>query len=99
VLRFLPDLRIPPTSNQAERDMRPGQDPAEDLWQAPLRAGHRHRYAIRGYISTAAKHGMSVSTVLRDAMPAIPGCRPSQPGLEPAARSYATQADITYQQT
>jgi hypothetical protein len=38
----------------------------------------RHRYAIRGYISTAAKHGISVFTALRDAltgnswMPSIP---------------------------
>ena len=38
----------------------------------------RHRYAIRGYISTAAKHGVSVFTALRDAltgnawMPPIP---------------------------
>jgi transposase len=39
VLRFVYDLRIPPTSNQAERDV-PGQDPAEDLRAAPLRAGH-----------------------------------------------------------
>ena len=38
----------------------------------------RHRYAIRGYISTAAKHGVGVFTALRDAltgnawMPPIP---------------------------
>jgi hypothetical protein len=37
-----------------------------------------HRYAIRGYISTAAKHGENVLTALRDAilgqpwMPPIP---------------------------
>ena len=60
VLRFLTDLRIPPTSNQAERDLRPVENPAEDLRPAPLRDRdpqpvrhprlHRHRaQAPRGH--------------------------------------------------
>ncbi|MFF4622472.1 hypothetical protein [Nonomuraea jabiensis] len=28
----------------------------------------RHRYAIRGYLSAAVKHGLDVLTVLRDAL-------------------------------
>lgn len=40
VLRFAGDLRIPPTSNDAERDLRPAKNPAKDLRQAPLRADH-----------------------------------------------------------
>lgn len=44
----------------------------------------RHRYAIRGYISTAAKHGISVFTALHDALTGdpIPGCRQSPPAPE-----------------
>ena len=36
VLRFLSDTAIPPTSNQAERDLRPSKTPAEDLRPPPL---------------------------------------------------------------
>jgi hypothetical protein len=36
----------------------------------------RHRYAIRGYISTAAKHGISVFTALRDAIAGNPWIPP-----------------------
>jgi hypothetical protein len=36
VLRFLTDTAIPPTSNQAERDLRPSKNPAEDQRPAPL---------------------------------------------------------------
>ena len=42
----------------------------------------RHRYAIRGYISTAAKHGISVLTALATRLPTIPGYRPSPPASE-----------------
>src|SRR6266852_6928918 len=60
VLRFLSDLRIPPTSNGAERDLRPAK--TQQKISGRRRSGQtaRHRYAIRGYISTAAKHGISV---------------------------------------
>jgi len=78
VLRFTCDLRIPPTSNQAGRDVRPAK--TQQKISGRLRSEHatRHRYAIRGYISTATKHGISVFTALRDAltgnawMPPIP---------------------------
>jgi transposase len=40
VLRFTTDLRIPPTSDQPERDLRPAKISAEDFRPAPLRAGH-----------------------------------------------------------
>ena len=36
----------------------------------------RHRYAIRGYISTAAKHGTHVFTALRDALTGNPWMPP-----------------------
>ena len=76
VLRFTTDLRIPPTSNQAERDVRPAK--TQQKISGRLRSGEttRHRYAIRGYISTAAKHGENVLTAIREAgnpwMPPVP---------------------------
>ena len=38
--------------------------------------GTRHRYANRGYLSTAAKHGISAFTALRDALTANPWMPP-----------------------
>jgi transposase len=78
VLRFTTDLRIPATSNQAERDLRPAK--TQEKISGRLRSDQttRHRYAIRGYISTAAKHNIDILTTLRDAilghpwMPPIP---------------------------
>ena len=40
----------------------------------------RHRYAVRGYISTAAKHGVSVFTALRDALTGNPWMPPIPAG-------------------
>jgi transposase len=87
VLRFTTDLRIPPTSNQAERDLRPAK--TQDKISGRLRSetATRHRYAIRGYLSTAAKHHTDTLTALRDAllgtpwMPPIPdtALNPAQP--------------------
>jgi transposase len=72
VLRFLTDLRIPPTSNQAERDLRP----AKISGRLRSETATRHRYAIRGYISTAAKHGINVITAIRDALAGHPWMPP-----------------------
>jgi transposase len=78
VLRFRSDLRIPPTSNQAERDVRPAKTQQKISGRLRSEQATRHRYAIRGYVSTAAKHGISVLAALRDAiagntwMPPIP---------------------------
>jgi transposase len=43
-----------------------------------LRSEHatRHRYAIRGYIFTAAKHDVSVFTALHDALTGNPWMPP-----------------------
>ena len=76
VLRFLSDLRIPPTSNQAERDMRPAKTQQKISGRLPSEQATRHRYAIRSYISTAAKHGISVFTALRDALTGDPWMPP-----------------------
>ena len=76
VLRFASDLRIPPTSNQAERDVRPAKTQEKISGRLRSEKATRHRYAIRGYISTAAKHAEDVLTVLRDAITGNPWMPP-----------------------
>ena len=79
VLRFLTDTAIPPTSNQAERDVRPAKTQQKISGRLRSQKTTRDRYAIRGYASTAAKHGHQVFTAIRDALagnpwiPPIPG--------------------------
>ena len=65
----------PPTSNQAERDLRPAK--TEQKISGRLRSEQvtRHRYAIRGYISTA-RHGQNAMTARRDALTGSPWTPP-----------------------
>jgi hypothetical protein len=78
VLRFLTDLRIPPASSQAERDLRPSKTQQKISGRLRSETATRNRYAIRGYLDTARKHGEPVITAIRDAlvgnpwMPAVP---------------------------
>jgi transposase len=78
VLRFAHDLKVPPTSNQAERDLRPSKIQQKISGRLTSEARTRDRYTILGYLSTAAKHGHDKITALRDAltgqpwMPALP---------------------------
>ncbi len=76
VLRFVCDTRVPPTSNQAERDLRPAKTQEKISGRLRSEITTRHRYAIRGYLSTAAKHGASAITVLRDAITGTPWMPP-----------------------
>jgi transposase len=76
VLRFTTDLRIPPTSNQAERDLRPAKTQQKISGRLRSEQATRHRYAIRGYISTATKHGISALTAIRDALAGNPWIPP-----------------------
>jgi transposase len=76
VLRFTTDLRIPPTSNQAERDVRPAKTQQKISGRLRSEQVTRHRYAIRGYISTAGKHGENVLTAIRDALAGHPWMPP-----------------------
>ena len=66
MLRFAHDLAVPPTSNQAERDLAPAN---ANRTSRPVDHQDRtqDRYTIRGYISTAI-HGHNALTVLRDAL-------------------------------
>ncbi len=78
VLRFVDDLQVPPTSNQAERDLRPSKIQQKISGRLTSIARTENRYTILGYLSTAAKHGHDKITALRDAltgrpwMPALP---------------------------
>lgn len=66
VLRFCADTRIPPTNNQAERDLRPFKTQQKISGRLTSHNITEHRLTIRGYLSTAVKHGQRAITVLRD---------------------------------
>jgi transposase len=68
VLRFAHDLRVPPTSNQAERDLRPAKIQQKISGRLTSEQRTKDRYRIRGYLSTAAKHGHNMIDALRDAI-------------------------------
>lgn len=68
VVRFAFDLNVPPTSNQAERDLRPAKTQQKISGRLTSETVTRARYRIRGYVSTAAKHGKDQLAVLRDAI-------------------------------
>jgi transposase len=77
VLRFLGDLRIPPTSNQAERDLRPSKTQQKISGRLRSETATRNRYAIRGYLDTARKHGEDIITAIRGALAGNPWMPPS----------------------
>ena len=77
VLRFLTSTAIPPTSNQAERDLRPAKTQQKISGRLRSLQATRDRYAIRGYASTAAKHGQHVFTIIRDALAGTPWIPPA----------------------
>ncbi|MEV6863677.1 IS66 family transposase [Streptosporangium subroseum] len=68
VLRFAHDPNVPPTNNQAERDVRPAKTQQKISGRLRSEQTTAERYAIRGYISTAAKHGADVMTAIRNAL-------------------------------
>ena len=65
VLRFLTDTAIPPTSNQAERDVRPAKTQQKISGRLRSQKTTSDRYAIRGYGSTA-RVGQNTSPLHRD---------------------------------
>lgn len=76
VLRFTRDLAVPPTSNQAERDLRPAKCQQNVSGRLTSADRTQDRYTIRGYVSTAVKHGYNALTVLRDAITGRPWMPP-----------------------
>lgn len=76
VLRFLTDTAIPPTSNQAERDLRPAKTQQKISGRLRSETTTRHRYAIRGYASTARKHGTDMFAAIKNALAGNPWIPP-----------------------
>lgn len=72
VLRFTTDLRIPPTSNRAERDLRPAKIQQNTSGRLTSVDRTQDRYTIRGYVSTATKHGHNAIDTIRDALTGHP---------------------------
>ena len=66
-LRFTTDLSVPPTSNQAERDLRPSKIQEKISGRLASEDRTKDRYLIRGVLSTAGKHLVDAMTVLHDA--------------------------------
>jgi len=71
-LRFAHDLQMPPTSNQAERDLRPAKVQQNVSGRLTSEERTQDRYTIHGYLSTATKHGLNQLGVLRDALTGRP---------------------------
>jgi len=97
VLRFLTDLGVPATNNQAERDARPAKTQQKISGRLRSEKATRDRYALRGYLSTAAKHGISIFTAILGAitgnpwMPPIPdyALNPARQQSHSAIRNHA----------
>jgi len=66
ILRFTTDTRIPPTNNQAEKDLRPHKTQQKISGRLTSETTTRHRLRIHGYLSTATKHGRNAMTTLRE---------------------------------
>lgn len=76
VLRFVTDLEIPPTSNQAERDLRPGKMQQNVSGRLTSVKRTADRYLIRGAVSTAIKHGRNAIHTIRGALVGNPWLPP-----------------------
>jgi hypothetical protein len=72
VLRFLTNLDIPPTSNDAERALRPSKIQQNISGRLTSETVTQHRYTVLGYLVTAAKHGRAMMTTLREAIAGRP---------------------------
>lgn len=66
VLRFLTHPDVPPTSNDAERALRPAKIQQNVSGRLTSVARTEDRYRIFGYVATAVKHGIDQFTALDD---------------------------------
>ena len=76
VHRFAGDTRVWPTNNLSERDLRPTKTQQKISGRLTSEDVTADRLTIRGYISTAAKHGVNIMTVLRDTIAGTPWAPP-----------------------
>jgi transposase len=68
ILRFVTDLAVPPTSNDAERGLRPSKIQQNVSGRLTSVARTKDRYRILGYVATAAQHGHDKMRAIRDAV-------------------------------
>jgi hypothetical protein len=66
ILRFVDDLNVPPTSNDAERGLRPSKIQQKISGRLTSITRTQDRYRIQGYLATAAKHGLDQFKTLLD---------------------------------
>jgi hypothetical protein len=81
VLRFSEDIRVFPTNNISERDLRPTKVQQKISGRLTSEATTQDRLDIRSYLDTARKHGLNLMTALWQALSGNPW-RP--PSLAPA---------------
>lgn len=67
ILRFVDNLTVPPTSNDAERGLRPSKIQQKISGRLTSIARTEDRFRVLGYVTTAVKHGLDRFTVLLDA--------------------------------
>jgi transposase len=77
VLRFLTHPDVPPTSNDAERALRPSKIQQNVSGRLTSVARTEDRYRILGYVATAVKHGIDQFTALNDLMHGRPWMPPA----------------------
>jgi transposase len=77
VLRFAQNLSVPFTNNQAERDLRPAKTQLKISGCHRSTTGATAWLRVRGYISTARKHGINVLTAIRAAVTGTPWTPPA----------------------
>ncbi|MEU1449050.1 IS66 family transposase [Streptomyces mirabilis] len=77
ILRFLHDLRVPFTSNQAEQDIRMTKIQMKVSGGWRTLDGANRWLLVRSYLSTARKHGLNPMTVLRDLFAGNPWLPPA----------------------
>lgn len=68
VLRYAHERKVPPISNQGERDLRLAKIQQKISGRLTSEKRTEDRYRIRGYLSTAAKHHPNMMDTLRDAI-------------------------------
>jgi hypothetical protein len=66
ILRFVDDLGVPPTSNDAERGLRPSKIQQKISGRLTSITRTQDRYRILGYLTTATQHGLDQFKVLHD---------------------------------
>jgi transposase len=76
VLRFAHDLTVPFTNNQAERDLRPSKTQIKISGTHRSEASGKAWARIRGFVSTARKHGITAYDAIRSAVTGNPWTPP-----------------------